>query len=64
MKDERIRNLEDINGWLRLEYSKKDAQLSQFLLPAAQEKPIEKKRVYGIVFGAKTRNYNEFLGMI
>jgi uncharacterized protein (DUF3084 family) len=37
MKDERIRNLEGDIGWLRSEYSKKDAQLSQFLLPAPKK---------------------------
>jgi uncharacterized protein (DUF3084 family) len=43
MKDERIRDLEGDIGWLRSEYSKKDAQLSQFVLPAVELKSDEKK---------------------
>lgn len=48
MKDERIRDLEGDIGWLRSEYSKKDAQLSRFLLPAAEMKPVEKKEYLGL----------------
>jgi uncharacterized protein (DUF3084 family) len=46
MKDERIWDLEGDIGWLRFEYSKKDAQLSQFLLPAAETKPVEKRSIW------------------
>jgi len=46
IKDESIRKLEDNIGWLRSEYSKKDAQLSQFLLPSAEKKPEGKKSIW------------------